>query len=406
MTDIRAVAAMAVQYPFALHFGGADKVPPSISSPSSHFQRIKRLGQYATYVCVADDEGNLGFGECFGLPNPRPCEILINELIGPALEGVALTTPDEMLADWRTYFGALGNTRGAPMEALAGLDIAIWDLLARRAGKDLGAFLGGTVAPVATYASPIPFTGHPDRSIDAARALLDLGFTALKMKIGRDLATDLDHIRAVREFLPQPVPLMLDANCAFTREGAAALLDGLAGLDIAWLEEPLPPSQLEDLAALAGRSPIPLAAGENEFTLDAFERLMTDGRIGIVQPNISRAGGVSGFLAIGELARRHGAEVSPHGVGTTVATAALIHTCTALPAFSIVEANRLLNPLRDDFGLDVMPDPAGRLKPPAGPGHGGSPDWRRLAEFAGPGAARDRFLGLTGGGAAAAAGHG
>ncbi len=406
MTQIRAVAAMAVQYPFALHFGGADKVPPAVSSPSSHFQRIKRLGQYATYVCVRDSDGHVGFGECFGLPHPKPSEILINEVIGPALEGVPLAPPDEMLHDWRTYFGALGNTRGAPMEALSGLDIAIWDLMARRAGQDLGTFLGGTTAPVATYASPIPFADHPDRAIDAARALLGLGFTGLKMKIGRDLATDLDHIRAVRAFLPKSVPLMLDANCAFTPERAAALLDALADLDIAWLEEPLPPSMLDALAALADRSPIPLAAGENEFTLDAFERLIVQGRIGIVQPNLGRAGGVSGFLAIGALAERHGAAVSPHGVGTTVATAALIHACNALPGFSVVEANRLLNPLRDNFGLDLMPDASGRLKPPAGPGHGGAPDWHRIAQFASPAAATDRFLAITGDGEAPALAHG
>jgi D-galactarolactone cycloisomerase len=156
------------------------------------------------------------------------------------------------------------------------------------------------------------------------------------------------------------------------------LLDGLEGLDIVWLEEPLRPGDTDGLAALAERSDIPIAAGENEFTPEAFQDLLGCGSVRIVQPNITRAGGVSGLLAIDRLAQDHGAAVSPHGVGASVGVASLLHSCSALETFTTVEANRLLNPLRDEVGLSFLPGDDGRLRLPDGPGHGGAPDWAML----------------------------
>ncbi|MEZ5905220.1 MAG: mandelate racemase/muconate lactonizing enzyme family protein [Geminicoccaceae bacterium] len=388
MTRIHSVVAVPVTYSFARHFGGADKVPPSIASPSSHFQRIKRLGQAATFVRVTDDAGNEGFGECFGLPSPGPSAILIEELIAPSLVGEELHRPADLLADWRRYFITLGNTQGAAMEALSGVDIALWDLLARRSGRSLTATLGGKASTVPTYASPVPLVADPAQSIGAARAFLDLGFRAVKLKIGRaEVADDAAHIRAVRDALPAGAALMLDANCAYTLDRARRLVDLVAGLDIAWLEEPLPPGAFAEMRELARHSPMPIAAGENLFTIEAFTQLAEEAEVKILQPNISRAGGVSGLLAIDRLAGRHGAALSPHGVGAATSIAALLQTCAALETFTLVEANRLLNPLRDGFHLSFMPDADGRLRLPQGPGHGGAPDPATFAELAGEAAA-------------------
>lgn len=383
MPTIGSIAAVAVHYRFERYFGGADKVPASVSSPSSHFQTIKRTGQFATYVRVTDEDGREGFGECFGLPVPDPAATIVNELVGPSLVGRDFERPDDLLAEWRNYFIKLGNTAGPALEALSGIDMAVWDLVARSSGASLSGKLGSDRQSVPTYASPIPFSDHPDRSIEAARELLGLGFGAVKMKIGRSVAVDLDHIRAVRAALPGSSGLMLDANCGYTLDEALALLDGLAGLDIAWLEEPVPPTRLDEIGTLSRHSPIPIAGGENDFTLDAHAALLERGQVRILQPNIGRAGGVSGLLAIGELAASSGASVAPHGVGTTVSIAALLHTCAATSAFSVVEANRLLNPLRDDFGLSFLPDASGELALPDGPGHGGTPDWSRMAQLTG-----------------------
>lgn len=388
MTRIRSLVAVPVTYSFARHFGGADKVPPSIASPSSHFQRIKRLGQAATFVRVTDDAGNEGFGECFGLPSPGPSAILIEELIAPSLIGQELDRPADLLADWRRYFITLGNTQGAAMEALSGVDMALWDLVARRSGRSLTAGLGGAASTVPTYASPVPLVADPTRTVEATRAFLDLGFHAVKLKIGRaNVADDAAHIRALRDALPDGTALMLDANCAYTLDQARRLVDLLAGLDIAWLEEPLPPGAFADMRELAGHSPMPIAAGENLFTIEAFTQLAEEAGVKILQPNISRAGGVSGLLAIDELASRHAAALSPHGVGAATSIAALLQTCGALETFTLVEANRLLNPLRDGFHLSFMPDADGRLRLPPGPGHGGAPDRAAFTDFAGEAAA-------------------
>jgi D-galactarolactone cycloisomerase len=366
---------------FAAIYGGEERIPEEVRRPSSHFQAIQRLGQYCTLVFARSSDGATGVGECFGLPTPYPAAEIVNRVMAPALIGAPLAAPAEMTSELQQFFMALGHTRGPAMEALSGVDIALWDLKARRAGQPLAYLLGANPRAVATYVSPVPFLPRPDLSAEVARKVAE-GFDGVKLKIGRaDIAEDLAHIGAVRDAIGPECRLMLDANCAYGVAEARELIAGLAGLDIAWLEEPLPPEDTEGLLRLASETDIPLAGGENEFTPGALERLMDLTGLRILQPNITRIGGVSAMLELDAIVRSRGARIAPHGVGASVAVACSLHVACALESISVFEVNRLPNPLRDRLGAKPSFDSYGHAFPPVGPGHGVEIPEGALSEF-------------------------
>lgn len=378
---IRSIAAIPLEARFAAIFGGADKVPPALLTPAAHFRRIPRRGQVSTLVRVEAADGAVGWGEAFGLPTPLAATAMIEEIIAPALADAELDEPDAMLADLRAYFIALGQGAGPAMEALSGVDIALWDLLARRAGQPLATHLGASPGPVTTYASPVGFQPTPDESAATARALCAEGFHALKIKVGRGVAIDAEHVAAVRDAVGPDVMLMCDANCSYQPAEASDAARAFADSDVAWLEEPLSPDDLAGMAAIRRTSPIAIAGGENAFTHEAHARLAAAGAVDILQPNIARIGGVSGLLAVGALCAEHGLRLAPHGVGTCVAVSAAVHTCRAARGFMTYEANRLLNPLRDSMGAHPLALAEGNLVAASRPGHGGEPDPAQLARW-------------------------
>jgi len=377
---ISRITAYPLQASFADIYGGADRVPAHIRMPAAHFQRIPRSGQFTTMVLIEADDGTIGYGECFGLPHPLATTALVEHVIAPALVGSDIGAPAEMTRHLRDYFYALGHTKGPAMEALSGVDIALWDLKARLAGQPLATYLGASPGPVATYVSPIPFRATAEETAADAAMFRQQGYVAFKLKVGRGVATDLVHIEAARGALGA-LPLYLDVNCGYDVATAIALAKELPRFDIGWLEEPVPPDDPEATAEVRRNSPVPVAAGENEFTSVAYEALVRAGAVDILQCNISRAGGVSGLLAVGELAAKHGLQLAPHGVGSCVAVAASVHACRAAKGFHSYEANRLLNPLRDEMGVEPTRLVDGCLVAAERPGHGGEPDMARLERY-------------------------
>lgn len=370
---IARLTAHPLEASFARLYGGADKVPDSVLRPAAHFQTIPRAGQYATLVTVEDGEGNAGVGECFGLPHPSATADLIAHVAEPALRGRGVDAPADALRDLARYFAALGHVAGPAMEALAGIDIALWDLKAKRAKRSLAAELGAAPRPIPTYVSPVPFLPTTADSAKAAAAWIAKGFRALKLKIGRGVATDLAHIAAVRGAVPRQTKLMLDANCAYDVATAIELARALDPAEVRWLEEPVPPDDPAWTAAVRAASPVPIAAGENAFALAQFEALIRARAVDVLMPNIGRACGVSGLMAIGKRAADAGVQVSPHGVGGAVSVAACVQVCAALPGFELFEVNALPNPLRDEMLGAPFRTKDGAILPLDGPGHGAVP---------------------------------
>ncbi|WP_313349132.1 mandelate racemase/muconate lactonizing enzyme family protein [Paracoccus sp. (in: a-proteobacteria)] len=377
---LRSLTAIPLEATYASIFGGEGQVPPQLRTPAAHFQRIPRKGQFTTLVIAESEDGLKGYGECFGLPHPLQATSLVNHVIAPAVVGAVVEDPFAMTADLRDYFYALGLTRGAAMEALSGVDIALWDLKARDADMPLARLLGGTVGPVSVYVSPIAFRQTAEETARDVKDYIRQGYKAFKLKIGRGIKTDLEHIAAARDAAGD-APLYLDANCAYDVETAIALAQHLAVHDIGWLEEPINPDNPAALAEVRAKSPVPVGAGENEFCFEAHAALVAAGAVDFLQPNITRAGGISGMLQLGELADRNGIWLAPHGVGGCVAVAASLHASRAAKAFHAYEANRLLNPLRDQLGIHPAELRDGCLIAADLPGHGGEPDMAKVEKY-------------------------
>jgi D-galactarolactone cycloisomerase len=378
---IRKVEAVPLIASFAQHYGGLDRVPAHILRPASHFQAIPRTGQYTTLVRIESDDGLIGYGEAFGLPHPFAASALISEVIGPALVGAKLSSPATMLTVLYRYLRALGQVRGVAAEAMSGIDIALWDLAAKSQGLPLCELLGGRSRQIPVYVSPVAFMATTEETAEASLKFCASGFQAIKIKIGRGIETDLAHVGAARSAVGADVQLMLDANCGYDTTTAIALAQRLKPLGIAWLEEPIPPGDDEAMARVRSGSPIPIAAGENCFELAEFEGLARSGAVDILQPNITRAGGITGMMAIDALCVKHGVSLAPHGVGGGVGVAAALHAASACQTVTTYEANRLPNALRDELPC-IQPSFAdSSLSPPIGSGHGGDPQLELLGRY-------------------------
>jgi len=372
----------ALHASFAAIYGGIDKVPMSLRRPASHFQRIERSGQYSTLVEAIGDNGVSGWGEAFGLPHPVMSASLIEAVIAPALVGGDIEDPAHAASDLKAFFFALGHTRGPAMEALSAIDIALWDLKARSAGEPLCRLLGAEPGLVKAYVGSVPFLPTPAESAERALAFAEQGYDGVKLKVGRGAQADAAHVAALRQALGCDIAIMLDANAAYGVDEAIAVARAVAPHGVAWLEEPIAPDDPLALARVRNGSPVPIAAGENEFDIVQFTRFVEAGALDIVQPNITRAGGVTGLMAVDALCQKHGLSLAPHGVGSAIGLSAALHACRAAKSFTTYEANRLLNPLRDELSQQPVQYADGFFMAQDAPGHGVVPRPEMLEAFA------------------------
>lgn len=365
------VAAVPLTARFADLYGGDAAIPPHILRPASHFGRVPRTGQYSTLVRITTDDGLVGHGEAWGLPLPEATAMWVERLVAPLLIGRDADDIDGIWCELVDYFARVGHSTSVAMEAVSGVDIALWDLRGLRAAAPVCELLGGRRREwIDCYVSPIMFQDSPDATRAAARAFVDEGFRAVKLKAGRGVERDLGDAAAVRDAVGSDIAILIDANGGYDLADATALAEGLAKLDVHWLEEPLPPTRLADMAELRRRSAIPIALGENEFNRHQFELILVNGCADIVMPNITRAGGVTGCLQIAMLASEYGTGFSLHGVGAGIMQHASLHLLASLPENALFEVNRFPNPLREGLTEPLLVADCGSLAVPAGPGLG------------------------------------
>ena len=380
--NITRVLATPLSANFADIFGGIDKVPSWMLRPTAHFQSIPRSGQYSTLVTVEVEDGTVGYGEAWGLPIPEVSATIVNKLIAPMLEGQPLESFPRLWNELTLYFKRLGFTRGGTMEALAGVDNAYWDLRGRLENLPVSELIGPKCrSAVECYASPIMFKETAAESRLAAVEFRQAGFNAIKIKAGRGVATDAEHIRSVRETVGPDIDLMIDVNGGYVVETAIALARAVEDCNIAWLEEPVPSSALGDYARIKSETGIRVAVGENDFTDDDFRSLLEFGKADIVMPNVTRAGGITGVLKIAALAQDYGAEFSLHGVGSGLMQCASLHVLGVVPNARYFEVNTFPNPLRDRLALPAPRLEGGCLHLPEGPGLGCAVDPQTVEVF-------------------------
>lgn len=303
----------------------------------------------AVFVRAEDDDGAFGWGEvwcnfpsCGAEHRARLVEtVLAPLLIGRVFAGAAAAFTE--LSEQTAVLAIQAGEPGPIAQAIAGADIALWDLAARRSGVPLWRLLGGSADAIGVYASGI----NPDRPQDVVAARFAEGHRAFKIKVGFGAAHDLENVAAVRALLGGDAPFMLDANQAWSLEEARRMARDLEPFDIGWLEEPLRADRPGDeWRTLHGATRLALAGGENMIGAAAFATAIDDGALAVLQPDVAKWGGVSGNWPVIGRIRAAGLRYCPHFLGGGVGLLASAHLLAASGGDGLLEMDANANPLR------------------------------------------------------------
>ena len=304
----------------------------------------------AVFLRIEDDEGCFGWGEAFANWPAAGAEHRVN-LLADDVAGLVLGTgwpdPPAMFAalEAATRIRALQCGEPGPFrQVVAALDIAAWDLVARRAGLPLARMLSADCGMrVPAYASGI----HVDaagREIPRAR---ETGFSAFKVKVGFDTPAEPAKLSALAAGLQPGERLFADANQAWDADRAEGFLRAIAPLGLGWMEEPIPAdASAGDWPRLAAAG-VPLAGGENIAGAADFGQAIAAGALQFLQPDAAKWGGVTGCLAVARQALAAGRTYCPHFLGGGIGLLASAHILAAADGPGLLEVDINPNPLRD-----------------------------------------------------------
>ncbi|PWJ21797.1 mandelate racemase/muconate lactonizing enzyme family protein [Jannaschia seohaensis] len=305
----------------------------------------------AVFVKLTDRDGGWGWGEIFANWPAAGAEhrarLLHEDMADLVLDHPAEDLFARLTAATRIRAIQCGE-QGPFAQVIAGLDTAAADMAARRAGLPLARHLSGMAAPsVPAYASGIAVA----RAAEILPGLREAGLHAAKVKVGFDPEADARHLTQAASLM-QGGRLMADANQAWDVPTALRALDQADALGLTWLEEPLPAdAPAADWAALTDAA-TPLAAGEN-VTGPGFARLIANGHVTYIQPDVAKWGGVTGNLEVARAALAQGRTYCPHFLGGGIGLHASAHLLAAAGGPGLLELDTNENPLRDAFGAPV-----------------------------------------------------
>jgi L-alanine-DL-glutamate epimerase-like enolase superfamily enzyme len=283
-------------------------------------------------VRLTTDEGLTGWGECFAYGAPLAVCNVVDEALAPLLVGQDPTRIEHLLDTMQRALMIWGR-RGLAMFALSGVDLALWDLAGKARGVPVAVLLGGvTNARTAAYASLLRYGTASDVG-RAAASMTAAGFRAVKLH-----QVDVESVAAARDALGDDVELMLDTNCPWTVEQAIRIGRALERFDLRWLEEPIwPPEDYAGLARVRAALRIPIATGENDATAYAFREIVAAGAADIVQPSITKVGGLGEMRRIAALAAAASVTLVPHSFYFGPGLAATLHFAAATSGVPYVE---------------------------------------------------------------------
>ncbi len=336
----------------------------------------------AVFVRVEDTDGAVGWGEIwcnFPACGAEHRARLLETVMAPLLIGQRFDSPAAAF-QWiseRTDVLAIQSGEAGPMaQTIAGIDLALWDLCARRAGQPLWRYLGGRQDRVGVYASGI----NPDAPQRVAAARLADGYRAFKLKIGFGEERDLANLAAMREVIGPDLPLMVDANQAWSLAQACRIAPALAPFGLGWLEEPLrADTPWADWRTLAGVTGIPLAAGENIAGTAAFRTAIGESPLKVLQPDVAKWGGISACWPVIAQARQAGLRYCPHWLGGGIGLLASAHLLAAVGGEGLLEVDANPNPLRTLLAPRLSTVIDGVVQLGNDPGIGVEPDLAQLA---------------------------
>jgi L-rhamnonate dehydratase len=331
-------------------------------------------------IKVHTDEGIVGIGEVDSAP-----EAVRALVTAPGSHAIANSfhnllvgeDPTDVERLWQKMYRGMNyiGRRGIALHALSGIDIALWDIKGKAEGKPISELLGGAIRDkVRAYASML----MPDTTEETAErvgALREQGFTAVKLgwgPLGKDPKHDVRLAAAAKEAAGDG-DILIDAGLGYVADAKVAIgvARELEKLGIYWLEEPFEPDEYEAYAELADAVDIRIAAGEQDTTVWGFRELIERGHVDLVQPDVTRCGGITELIRIGALAREHGVETVPHAWKSGIIKAASLHVNAVLPDGSFQEYCVADTPINQTLVKERMPvDADGFIAVPTGPGLG------------------------------------
>ncbi len=326
-------------------------------------------------VRIRDNEGVEGLGYTYTVGNAANAILsLIRDDITPLLIEADASRIEDLWQKMWWHLHYVG--RGGPASfAISAVDIALWDLKAKRAEQPLWRLLGGHDANVLAYAGGIDLFFPLDKLLAQTRDNLDKGFKAIKMKVGRDnLSEDLERIAAMRDFLGTDFPLMVDANMRWRVDQAIRAAKAMSKYRPVWLEEPTIPDDPIGHGRIAQMGGLPIAAGENLHSLYEFRNLIAAGGVDFPEPDVSNCGGITVWMKVAHLAEANNLPITSHGVHDLH-----VHLLAAVSNKSYLEVH--------GFGLErfianpMVLTETGHAVAPERPGHGVEFDWNGLSVY-------------------------
>jgi len=331
-------------------------------------------------IRISTDEGVVGIGEVDSAP--EAVAALVERSSSHAIAGslhdllIGEDPRDVERLWWKMYRGLIYiGRRGIALHALSGIDIALWDIKGKAEGKPVHELLGGAVHDrVRAYASML-MPDTPEETAERVAKLCDDGFTAVKLGwglLGKDPRHDVVLAAAAKDAAGE-ADILIDAGFGYGNDAKTAI--GIARelelLGVFWLEEPFEPDEYEAYAELADAVDIRIAAGEQDTTVWGFRELIERGHVDLVQPDVTRCGGITEWLRIAALAREHGVETVPHAWKSGIIKAASLQCNAVIPDALFQEYCVADTPINQTLTHERLPlEDGGFVRVPTAPGIG------------------------------------
>lgn len=355
----------------------------------------------AHLVEVSTNEGITGWGECFGPGNIALAnKAIVEQVIAPMVLG---DDPLDRDVIWHKVYNLTRDhgQKGMPLQALSGVDIALWDIAGKVAGLPICKLIGGahrSQVPVYGYGMMLKresLAEHIARFGDEAAAIRDAGFVATKMKLGLGPREDVKLAEAVRRGVGDDFRFMADANHCYTTADAFYVGRALSELEAYWFEEPIAPEDLDGYRELRAGLSVNISGGEAEFNRWGWRSILENRGLDIAQPEVCALGGVSEYLRVLALCHAHFTPVVNHVWGSAVAVATNLQLLAAMPPLPgglnpwepMLEFDTTDNKFRDELLAEPL-DIQGQVKRnqgyvsiPNAPGIGVEPDMDFVRRF-------------------------
>ncbi|CAM2777849.1 mandelate racemase/muconate lactonizing enzyme family protein [Pseudoalteromonas distincta] len=289
----------------------------------------------AHLVEVRTDIGITGWGECFGGGGVAFAnKTIVEHVIQPMILGM---DPLDREVIWHKVYNLLRDhgQKGMPIQSLSGVDIALWDIAGKFLDQPVYKLLGGAFRdriPAYGYGMMLQkFPNLEERFTEESQLIKEMGFTAMKMKIGLSPDRDIKLVEAVRKGIGRDMRLMVDANHAYTAREAIPLGRELQNLGVYWFEEPVAPEDHQGYRDLCEALDMSIAGGEAEFTRWGFRDLIKNRCVDLLQPEVCALGGITEYQKVLAMAHAHFVPVINHVWGSAIAVGTNLHLLAALP---------------------------------------------------------------------------